>query len=49
MVCGARDMAGCVASVVDGIVRPIGLGYLSPSAYEAEFRAGQKVERMALH
>ena len=25
MVCGGRDMASCVASVIDGIVKPLGL------------------------
>ncbi len=42
-----------IGQYIEGFYNPCrrhsSLGYLSPAAYEAEFRAGQKQQRVALH
>ncbi len=47
------DASRAIGRYIEGFYNPrrrhSSLGYVSPAAYEAGFRAGQKVERMALH
>lgn len=47
------DASRAIGRYIEGFYNPrrrhSSLGYLSPAAFEAEFRAGQKEERMALH